>query len=467
MENLIADIHIFGHWGYAILFLAAFLESAAFLGLIFPGESIVLLAGFVSSRGYLTLPDCILVIALGAVLGDSAGYSLGRMVGKDYFHSHKRFFLFKERHLEKAQVYFDIYGGKTIFLGRFIGILRALAPFIAGISSMRYSSFLAYNVAGGVIWAITFTLLGFYFGESWQQVEEWSGRAGAFFLFMFLVLIGFIMLYRKMLRERGHLLIWFRAIVSSPMILKFRKRHPRFVEFMIKRVSPGYYLGLHLTIGLAISSVFIWIFGGITEDILTGDPFVTVDDWVVAQILYFRSPMVDDIMKVWTQFGGGIFLTVASILVIIFLLEKNNYYLLSGFAAAMIGGSILLRILKIIIRRARPSYNPALIHVGGWSFPSGHAVMSVIFYGMITYILLKRITSARVRIFLITLACFMIFIIGFSRIYLGVHYLSDVIAGFVGGSFWLTVCITGLEIYALKENSLVNQNSDGITHQDI
>ncbi|HPW37538.1 MAG TPA: phosphatase PAP2 family protein [Syntrophorhabdus sp.] len=238
------------------------------------------------------------------------------------------------------------------------------------------------------------------------------------------------------------------------MIIEFKKRHPQFVEFFFKRISPGYYLGLHLTIGLTISSLFIWIFGGITEDVLTGDPFVKVDEWVVARVLYFRSPLVDEIMKILTQLGGGIFLSTASILLIAFLLLKKDIDQASGFTFAMVGGTLLITILKIMIHRLRPPYDQAVVHVGGWSFPSWHAGMSIIFYGMTVYLLLKRVSSGRLRAFFITLALFIVFIIGFSRIYLGVHYLSDVIAGFVGGCFWLTVCIAGLEIYDIKKKAL-------------
>jgi undecaprenyl-diphosphatase len=221
LEIIVDKISILGDWGYFLIFLAAFLESAAFFGLFFPGESIVLLAGFLSSHGYLSLPDSIFVIALGAVLGDSAGYSIGRMVGKDYFQRHKRLFLFNKKHMEKTKAYFAVHGGKTIFLGRFIGFLRALAPFVAGMSSMRYGMFVFYNIAGGILWTITFTLLGYFFGESWQQVEKWSGRAGVFFLFMVLVIIGFIILYKKLLAERGTLLIWIRTVIESPGVISF------------------------------------------------------------------------------------------------------------------------------------------------------------------------------------------------------------------------------------------------------
>jgi membrane-associated phospholipid phosphatase len=101
----------------------------------------------------------------------------------------------------------------------------------------------------------------------------------------------------------------------------------------------------------------------------------------------------------------------------------------------------------------RPISEASLTGVGGWSFLSGHGVMSVIFYGIVTYFIVRSMRSWKPRVFIMIIAMFIVFLIGFSRIYLQVHYLSDVIAGYVGGLFWLTICITGLEVYRGKIES--------------
>ena len=209
-------------------------------------------------------------------------------------------------------------------------------------------------------------------------------------------------------------------------------------------------MGLHLTLGLTVSAVFIWIFAGITEDILTVDPFVMVDQWMVNQILYFRSPLATHVMSIVTQFGGWIVITIGSILIAMYLMVKKRMAQLLCYVAAILGGNVLFLILKMVIHRVRPISETSLINVIGWSFPSGHSVMSVIFYGMITYLSVRDLRSWRLSVFMATIAGFVIVLIGLSRIYLQVHYLSDVIAGFTGGLFWLTMCITGLEVYRKK-----------------
>ena len=287
-EKIVAIIHLLGHWSYLLIFLAAFLESAVFMGFIVPGETIVILSGFLASQGYLKLGECIWIISIGAVLGDTGGYIIGKTVGTSYFEKHKRLLFLKEKHLKKAREYFRRHGGEAVFFGRFIGFLRAIAPFIAGMSQMKYRKFAVYNVAGGVMWSVTFTLLGYFFGRSWQLIEKWSGRGGLFVLFMILIIAGFSYLYRTLVRRQAELLDWFRtrysAFIAHSSVRKFIENHPRLVTFVKDRLSPENYLGLHLTIGLFISGLLIWLFGGITEDVLTSDPLVAVDQWVLAHV---------------------------------------------------------------------------------------------------------------------------------------------------------------------------------------
>ena len=458
IERFLNMIGALGQWGYLIIFLAAFLESSAFMGLLVPGESIVVLSGFLASQGYLDIGDCLWVISLGAVLGDSVGYSLGKAFGKGYFEKHSRLLFLKEKHIRKVGDYFQQHGGKTIFFGRFIGFLRAMAPFVAGMSRLPYKKFFTYNVTGGILWAVSFTLLGYFFGQSWQLIEKWAGRTGLFALFLLLIVAGFGYLYRTLVKRQAEIYGWFRdkytALISYAYVTEFITRHPKIVAFIKERLSPARYLGLHLTAGLAISVVFAWILGAITEDILSGDPFVLVDQWVLNQILYFRTPIVTHFMVIVTQFGGWLVITAGSLLVITYLLFRKRIDYLISYIVAILGGNILFLILKNVIRRGRPISETALVWAGGWSFPSGHSVMSVIFYGIITYFIVHDLRSWKSSALMMTVVAFVIVLIGLSRIYLQVHYLSDVIAGFAGGLFWLSVCITGVEVYRKKAESL-------------
>ena len=162
-----------------MFFLGAALECSAFLGLLVPGESLVLVSGFLASHGLLHLGDLIFVVAVGAIVGDSIGYELGRRLGRPWLLRYGHWAGLRALHLQQADAFFARHGGKTVFLGRFVGFLRALAPFVAGSSRMRYGQFLTYNALGGILWSSSFVLLGYGLGEGWRTAERWTGRASA------------------------------------------------------------------------------------------------------------------------------------------------------------------------------------------------------------------------------------------------------------------------------------------------
>lgn len=167
-----------GHWSYLLLFIAAMLESAAFLGLLVPGETLTVLAGVLVSAGVLGLPESMAVAAVGAAVGDSIGYELGRHLGRPWLLAHGPRVGLRHTTLQRLDELFARHGGKTVLIARFVGILRALAPFIAGASRMPYRWFLLFNAMGAVLWAVAFVSLGYALGASWWIVEKWMGRIG-------------------------------------------------------------------------------------------------------------------------------------------------------------------------------------------------------------------------------------------------------------------------------------------------
>jgi membrane protein DedA with SNARE-associated domain len=161
-----------------VLFLGAALESAAFLGFLVPGETIVILGGVLSSMGVLKLTPTLVIAILGAILGDNVGYYLGHRLGRPWLERHSRLFGDTEGIVARVDELFARHGGKAVLLGRFVGFLRALAPFIAGASRMPYATFVVYNTMGATTWAVAFVLLGYFLGESWGVAEKWIGRLG-------------------------------------------------------------------------------------------------------------------------------------------------------------------------------------------------------------------------------------------------------------------------------------------------
>ena len=141
-----------------------------------PGETIVILAGVLCSVGVLDLPETIAIATVGAVIGDSIGYELGRHLGRPWLEKHGRLVGMHGGVLARVDLLFARHGGKAVLIGRFVGFLRALAPFVAGTSRMPYRRFLLYNALGGAVWATAFVLLGYFLGASWTVAERFSGR---------------------------------------------------------------------------------------------------------------------------------------------------------------------------------------------------------------------------------------------------------------------------------------------------
>lgn len=176
LQYLLDLVARLGHWSYVIIFAAAALECAAFVGLVVPGESLVLASGFFAHQGIVNLDAVMVAVALGATIGDNIGYYLGRKLGREWPVRHGSRVGIGKRRLRQVERFFQRQGPKAVFFGRFIGFARALVPFVAGTSCMRYRQFLIYNALGAVLWTIRFVTLGYVLGASWQVAEKWLGR---------------------------------------------------------------------------------------------------------------------------------------------------------------------------------------------------------------------------------------------------------------------------------------------------
>ena len=158
--------------GYLGLFGIVFAESGLLIGFFLPGDSLLFTAGFLASQGFLNIWLLIPLLFVAAVVGDSVGYSIGYRVGPRIF-KRKDSIIFHKDNLEHANKFFEKHGGKTIILARFMPIIRTFAPMLAGVGRMSYKTFLAYNVIGGLLWAVGITLLGYFLGRTIPNVDKY------------------------------------------------------------------------------------------------------------------------------------------------------------------------------------------------------------------------------------------------------------------------------------------------------
>ena len=154
----------YGTWTYVILFLVIFCETGLVITPFLPGDSLLFAVGTLAALGSLEIGVVLALLGFAAILGDTVNYSIGRRVGPGIFRRDD-VRLLNRRHLDRAHAFYERHGGKTIILARFLPIIRTFAPFVAGVGSMTYPRFAAYNIIGGVVWVGLFTLAGLWFGS--------------------------------------------------------------------------------------------------------------------------------------------------------------------------------------------------------------------------------------------------------------------------------------------------------------
>ena len=165
LDSLIQTIGYFGIFGIV------FAESGLLIGFFLPGDSLLFTGGFLASQGIFDIWILTIGCFLAAVIGDSVGYAFGHKIGKRLFHKEDSL-LFHKKNLERAQMFYQQYGKKTIILARFLPVVRTFAPIVAGIGDMHYKTFLTYNIIGGALWAIGLTIAGYFLGKIIPDVDK-------------------------------------------------------------------------------------------------------------------------------------------------------------------------------------------------------------------------------------------------------------------------------------------------------
>ncbi|ABM03659.1 phosphoesterase, PA-phosphatase related protein [Psychromonas ingrahamii 37] len=454
INNILPSIEHFKVTGYWIAFFAALLETTLAVGLLFPGSLIILFLGALSARGYLDLGDLIWFSVFGAIIGDNLNYYLGKKYGTKWLK--EGFWLLKENHIIKAQHFMNAQGAKSVFLSRFIPGAKELVPFIAGTIRMNKRTFMFWNVLGGIGWGCQWVLAGYLFAQSLNLAELWLSRAGLFFAFM-LIFAGSLYLFKYFIIKKGKkfwliinsLLQSFKeALSNNEQVILWRQKHPRSLVFIQARLDRTAFSGLMLSLLTLVFLYVIALLGGIVEDLITSDPIVAADIRIANLFFVFRDETLTAVFSWITLLGKSqIILVFITVLVVLLWLWRKKDYIFPLFIA-VIGSETFTFLGKLAFHRPRPEM--AVYVENSFSFPSGHATIAVAFYGFLGYLLIRFTQSwnKKVNIFFTTII--LIIAIGFSRIYLGVHYISDVWSGYLVGAMWLIIAISFSEWFKHK-----------------
>jgi membrane protein DedA with SNARE-associated domain len=459
IERLIEDIAAgLGEWAYLLVAFMAMAETAAFVGFIAPGEFTIIFGGVLAGEGTLNIQLLIGITWVSCVAGDAIGFYLGHRLGRGFVLRHGPRVRLTEERFGKVEDFFRKHGGKAVFIGRWLGLVRPLMPFTAGASGMSYRRFLPYDVLGAGLWAATWCLLGYIFWRSFEQVASTAGRG----TIAFAVLLGlFIGVYQAVKRlrhpeQRRAFAQWLDRQTQRPLLrpLGWLGRslwlvlRPFWVyllrplwmlvapplRFIAARLTPGE-LGIELTTLLAIAGVCIYTVA-LQIELLETDALLPGDETTLEIARDLQAGILTTIAKVLAVVGRLWFVLLVTAAACAYLLARRR----APEAIALSSGLAITQITTQIIKGAvdRPRPGEGLVDADGFAYPSGHASIAVTYLALA--VVLSRAVPAAWRVGLVVAGAVLAVAIGLSRVYLRVHYLTDVVGGWAVGLAAFSLC---------------------------
>lgn len=210
------------------------------------------------------------------------------------------------------------------------------------------------------------------------------------------------------------------------------------------------FLSLPLLAGVVVFVIMTLTLSAISDDIINHEP-LTIADAQLSTWLHARgSPFLTRAMLVITSLGATVTVTFISIVLGFYFLWQRRFFWLAALMSSVLGGALLNRLLKYVFQRPRPHFDDSILKLNSYSFPSGHTMMATVLYGVLAAYLLSKTENPGMRLMVILSASMLIALVGFSRIYLGAHFLSDVLGAMAEGLAWLSVCLTS--VYSFWHN---------------
>ncbi|WP_163650251.1 bifunctional DedA family/phosphatase PAP2 family protein [Modicisalibacter sp. 'Wilcox'] len=434
LESLVTDITQLSAQhsaiAYAIVGLSAMAEALPVAGTLVPGSMLIVGISALVSTGALGTVPLILAALAGAIAGDGVSFWLGyryesRITGVWPLSRYPQW-------VDRAEAFFRRHGGKGVFLARFVQGPRAFVPLAAGMSGMPPGRFYVVNIASAIVWASTHVLAGVLLGESLHVVAQVAGR-----LVLLLVLVALLVWLVVWLTRRVVLTHGLRALLAGVARLE-RWSTPRATTAqrgVARLLATVRGEGLMLTLAIAALLGCLWVFLGLLEDLLTGDPLVQANQAVFHALQALRTDWGDTLMLAITELGDGFVTTTLTITVAAWLLARRAWSSALYWLAAVGGAALFTPLIKALVHWPRPTAGL----YSGWeafSFPSGHATINTVIYGFLAY-LVARALPARRRGWVVGAAALTVTLIAVSRLYLGAHWLADVSAGIAIGTAWV------------------------------
>lgn len=412
----------------AVIFVVAFVDALLAIGLLMPSGPILFAVGAMVGLGSVDAPYAIACAALGAFIGDGLSYSFGHHYGQRM----RRMWPFA-RHpdwLARGEGVMLRHGWKGILIGRYVGAVRPFVPAIAGMLKMPVRAYLPASAVAAVTWALLFIGPGWLLGASLEVLIAVAGRLAIVLGILLAVLLAIYFVVDAVYGWCAP-----RASGLIERALAWSHRHPvlgRFSEALIDPNRPeSASLALLAMLLIAAGFAFFWLLldvGG------PGEP-LPLDLATHSALFELRSPIADHLLARLAMLGDWQVLAPAALAVFLWLLWRRRRIAAGHWLAAIAFALLLVQVLGALLDVPRP---PAAMAVPGFGFPSAQVTLATVVYGFFAVLIARELPGRR-RAWPYVLAGLLVSMIGFSRLYLGAHWLSDVLAGVTLGLAWIGV----------------------------
>lgn len=440
-QAVIQFFHTYPHSGGIIAFFIVFLEALAVVGSVIPGAILMPTLGFLIGSSVIPVGSTFLFALCGAFCGDYLSYLLGV-----HFQSKIHRLWPFSRHpklLDRSEEYFRNHGGKSIFLGRFIGPMRAMIPMVAGMMKMRQSRFILAAIPSGAIWVALYLFPGVLLGALSLELPPKAATKFTLYVLLAAILVWILCWLLKHFFMRVCNLLDI-VIKKTWEYLQRNKATHWFTSLLADPREPDNHSQLTLLILAALCAV---IFVTIFVHLLTKGVLTSLNEPLYYLLTSLRLPILDHLMVAATLFGDEKTLLLAATIIFVWMIAKRYWYIAVHWFALVALCVAGISELKKIIFSPRPPIVAAALHTS--SFPSGHTALTITLFGFLAVIIARELPVAKRRM-AYYVAALLTVIVGFSRLYLGAHWLSDVF-----GSVFLGLTIVLLVTVAYRRRHTV------------